>query len=106
MCGFTSHNNYLQKKLTNKSTKKLEFSTRVGTIVGRLMHYCSLGYLELVKKYCATVIFTLNMYTLCCFNQDHKFKLFNLKHAKQFINMYSNTFIHNYILVLINEITT
>jgi len=31
--GFTGHNNYCQKKLANKYTEILEFSTRVGTIV-------------------------------------------------------------------------
>ena len=28
--------NYLQKKLTNKYTQKMEFSTRVGTIIARV----------------------------------------------------------------------
>ena len=35
MFGFTSHNNYLQKKLTNKYTIFLKFSARVGTIAHR-----------------------------------------------------------------------
>ena len=36
MRGFTSRNNYLQKKkLTNQYTEHSEFSTRVGTIVHR-----------------------------------------------------------------------
>ena len=37
MRGFTSHNNYLQKKLINKYTKKLEFSNGIGNF--RMAHW-------------------------------------------------------------------
>jgi len=35
VCVGSSHNNYFQKKVNKHVHKKLEFSTRVGTMVGR-----------------------------------------------------------------------
>ena len=46
MRGFTSNNNYFAKKVNKQVHKKLEFSTRVGTIVDRekvLKQACTVG---------------------------------------------------------------